>query len=123
MYSEQDDNDLSYFINYNIKKVKLAVNEFREYIRKQTETNVSMRKKYGVRYHLNDRQIHLLQYLHGDPDASTTLTAHMNVNQVAKMTASKDLKDLVQKGFLTSLRRGRNVYYSGTEKLGKLFVS
>jgi Fic family protein len=121
VYSEQDDNDLSYFINYNIRKVKLAMREFLEYVKKQSEQNVSMRKKYGMHYHLNDRQVHLLQYLHGDPDASTTLITHVNVNQVSRVTASKDLKDLVQKGFLVPTKRGRNVYYSGTEKIGKLF--
>lgn len=121
VYSEQDDNDLSYFLNYNIRKVKLAMEEFLEYVKKQSKTNVSMREKHGMRYQLNDRQIHLLQYFYGDPDANTTLIAHANVNQVSKVTASKDLKDLVQKGFLSSTKMGRNVYYSGTEKIGKLF--
>lgn len=121
VYSEQDDNDLSYFINYNIQKVKLAMSEFLEYVEEQSEMNVSMREKYGMRYHLNDRQIHLLQYLLGDQDAKTTLIAHSNVNQVSKVTASKDLKDLVKKGFLTSTKRGRNVYYIGTAKVGELF--
>jgi len=121
VYSEQDDNDLSYFINYHIRRVKIAMKEFLEYVKKQSDKNVSMHEKCGIRYHLNDRQVHLLQYLHGDPDASTTLITHVNVNQVSRVTASKDLKDLVQKGFLLSTRRGRNVYYTGAEKIGKLF--
>lgn len=122
VYSEQDDNDLSYFINYNIKKVKIATGEFLEYVKEQSKTNVLMREKYGIRYHLNDRQIHLLQYLYGDIDANTTLTAHMNVNQIAKMTASKDLKNLVKKGFLKTTKRGRNVYYAGTNKVKEIFA-
>jgi Fic family protein len=122
VYSEQDDNDLSYFINYNIKKVKIATGEFLEYVKEQSKTNVLMREKYGIRYHLNDRQIHLLQYLYGDIDANTTLTAHMNVNQIAKMTASKDLKNLVKKGFLKTTKRGRNVYYTGTNKVKDIFL-
>lgn len=121
VYSEQDDNDLSYFINYHIQKVKLAVKEFLEYMKDQSKKNSLMREKYGFKYHLNDRQIHLLQYLKGDTEGSTTLVAHMNVNQVAKMTASKDLKDLVQKGFLEQIKRGRNIYYGGTKKIENLF--
>jgi len=123
VYSEQDDNDLAYFINYNIQKIMLAMREFLEYREKQSTMNVKMRKTYGARYHLNDRQIHLLQYLYGDADGETTLFSHMNVNQVSKMTASNDLKDLVEKGFLIRSRRGRNVFYSGTVKVGGLFVS
>ncbi len=121
VYSEQDDNDLAYFINYNIQKIKLAMREFLEYREKQSTMNVQMRKIYGVRYHFNDRQIHLLQYLYGDADGETTLFSHMNVNQVSKMTASNDLKNLVKKGFLIRSKRGRNVFYSGTEKIEELF--
>jgi Fic family protein len=121
VYSEQDDNDLSYFINYNIHRIKLAVKEFLAYMEEQSQRNASMREKYRIQYHLNDRQIHLLQYLHGDPDASTTLVAHMNVNQIAKITAATDLKDLVVKGFLKRIKKGRNVQYFGTEKIEELF--
>jgi predicted transcriptional regulator len=45
----------------------------------------------------------------------------MNINQVAKMTASNDLKNLVNKGFLTFNKQGRNVYYYGTDKIDDLF--
>jgi Fic family protein len=121
VYSEQDDNDLSYFINYNIRKIKLAVKEFLGYMEEQSRKNAFMREKYGIRYHLNDRQIHLLQYLHGDSDVSTTLAAHASVNQVTKATAIKDLKDLMKKGFLGRVKKGKNVYYYGTEKIGELF--
>lgn len=121
VYSEQDDNDLSYFINYNINKVKIAMREFLEYLEKQSKMNVSMREKYGMRYHLNGRQIHLLQYLYGDQDVNTTLVAHANVNQISKVTASKDLKDLIRKDFIISTKRGRNVYYTGTDKVKEIF--
>ncbi|MCK5085821.1 Fic family protein, partial [Candidatus Parcubacteria bacterium] len=35
VYSEQDDNDLTYFANYNIQKIKLAIRSFNEYLEKQ----------------------------------------------------------------------------------------
>ncbi|MFH1286375.1 MAG: Fic family protein [Candidatus Magasanikbacteria bacterium] len=121
VYSEQDDNDMTYFIDYNIKKIKLAVEEFKKYLKKQSEGNTQMKKKSETEYDLNMRQVQLLQYLHGDPDERTTLTIHMNINQVAKMTASKDLKDLVKKGFLCPKKQGRNVYYYGTDEIEDLF--
>jgi Fic family protein len=121
VYSEQDDNDLTYFIDYNINKIKLAVKDFMDYLGERSRDNLQMKKKCEVKYDLNARQVYLLQYLHGDADERTTLKAHMNVNQVAKMTAAKDLKDLVNKGFLTSAKQGRNVYYYGTDKIKELF--
>jgi predicted transcriptional regulator len=48
---------------------------------------------------------------------------HMSINQIAKMTASSDLKDLVSKDLLTSEKQGRHVYYYGTEKIRELFKS
>lgn len=121
VYSEQDDNDLTYFLDYNIRKIKLAVRDFSKYLEKQSKKNMKMKKKCDARYNLNIRQVQLLQYMHGDSDDRTSLKAHMNVNQVAKMTATKDLKDLVAKAFLTSEKQGRNVYYYGTEKIKELF--
>lgn len=121
VYSEQDDNDMTYFLDYNIRKIKLAVKDFTEYLKKQSGKNIKMKERCDTKHKLNIRQVQLLQYLHGDLDERTTLTAHMNVNQVAKMTASKDLKDLTKKGFLVSDKQGRNVYYYGTEKIKELF--
>ena len=121
VYSEQDDNDLTYFANYNIQKIKLAIKNFNEYLEKQVRENIKMKKKSETKYKLNDRQVYLLQYLYGAPDERTTLKMHMNVYQVAKMTASKDLKELARKGFLKPLKKGRNVYYYGTNKVKGLF--
>ncbi len=80
-----------------------------------------MKEKSEIKYALNMRQIQLLQYLYGNLDERTTLKTHMTINQVTKATASKDLKDLVQKGFLLANKIGRNVYYYGTNKIKSLF--
>jgi Fic family protein len=121
VYSEQDDNDLTYFLDYNVKKIKQAVREFKEYLEKQSQENIKMKKKSETKYNLNLRQIQLLQHLHGDKDERTSLTIHTNINQVTKATASKDLKDLIKNGFLSSAKQGRNVYYYGTDKIDELF--
>ncbi len=121
VYSEQDDNNMTYFIDYNVKKIKLALKDFRNYVKKQSTGNTKMKKMSETNHNLNMRQVQLLQYFHGDPDERTTVTIHMNINQVARMTAMKDLKDLLEKGFLTSKKQGRNVYYYGTEKIEGLF--
>lgn len=121
VYSEQDNNDLTYFIDYNIKKIKLAVNEFQEYLEKKSKENLKMKKTCEEKYELNIRQVQLLQFLFGDREERTSLMAHTNINQITKKTASKDLKDLVAKGFLTRTKKGRSVYYHGTEKIKELF--
>lgn len=121
VYSEQDDNDLTYFLDYNIRKIKMALREFKSYLTGESSKNVKMKKRSESKYKLNIRQIQVLQYLHGDTEERTTLKAHMNVNQVSKMTASNDLKNLVKKGLLVIDKQGRNVYYYGTDKIKELF--
>lgn len=121
IYTEQDDNDLTYFIDYNIRKIKLAMNDFLEYLEKEAGGNIKMKRNAEVKYKLNDRQVYLLRYLSADKEERTTQKTHMNIYQVAKMTAAKDLKDLVKKGFLSAVKQGRNIYYYGTDKIGELF--
>ena len=120
-YSEQDDNDITYFIDYNLRKIRLSVKDFVEYLERQANKNVSMKQTCDTKYKLNLRQVQLLQYLYGDPNGRTSTSTHMNVNQVTKMTAIKDLKDLVSKGFLTTTKQGIYRYYYGTDKIKELF--
>ncbi|QQR83578.1 Fic family protein [Candidatus Peregrinibacteria bacterium] len=121
VYSEQDGRDLTYFIDYNIRKIQLAVQEFKNYAAKIGDENMSMKKRGEIEFDLNQRQIHLLQYFNGNPDERTSLKTHMNVNQVSKITALNDLKGLVAKGFLKRIKRGRSVYYYADDKISILF--
>lgn len=121
VYSEQDDNDLTYFIDYNFRKIKLALKDFVTYLENQSKNNLKMKTKAEEKYNLNLRQVQLLQYLYGDQDGRTNLKAHMNLNRISNKTATTDLKDLVAKGFLTSSKKGKYVYYHATVKIKELF--
>ena len=121
VYTEQDDNDLTYFIDYNFKKIKLALDDFQEYVRAQSTENVKMKNKAEEKYNLNVRQIQLLQYLYGDKTARTNLRAHININRVSNKTAATDLKDLVTKGLLIQKRQGRNIHYYASGVVNTLF--
>jgi len=121
VYSEQDDLDLTYFIDYNIRKIKSAIDDFEEYLERRFEDNLKMNKLSKAKYNFNERQIQLLQYLYGDSNERTSLNMHMNIYQVTKKTAIKDLKSLEKLKFLFSKRQGRNVYYYATDKIKRLF--
>ena len=121
IYSEQDDNDLTYFVDYNFRKIKLALKDFKKYLDKTSNENLKMKKNVQEKYQLNIRQINLLKYFHGDDNARTNINAHMNINDISKKTAIKDLKDLVKNDFLEAKKIGRNVYYYGTRKIRKYF--
>ena len=121
VYSEQDDNDLTYFINYNFSKIELALKDFIEYVESQAKNNLKMKGKSEEKYNFNMRQVQLLQYLYGDTDGRTNLKTHMNINQISNKTAIGDLKGLLKKDFLTSKKQGKYVYYYATDKIKELF--
>ncbi|MFA6303673.1 MAG: Fic family protein [Legionella sp.] len=121
IYSEQDGCDLTYFINYNINKIKLAQKDFQIYITKKVKENQSIISLSQHQFGCNQRQIKLLQYLHRKMESQTNIESHMKLYNVTKLTAINDLKDLVQKGFLTKRKLGRRVYYYPTEKISSIF--
>lgn len=120
-YSEQDESDITYFIDFNIRKIKAAIDDFNKYVESVSVANKKMNRFAGEKYLLNERQIQLLQYLQGDFDAGTSIKTHMNIYQISKKTAIGDLKRLTSLGFLKSKKAGRNIHYYGTEKIKKLF--
>jgi len=121
VYSEQDDYDLTYFVDYNIRRIKYAVADFEEYMKKKSKENLMMRKRCQEQHGLNERQIQLLQYLYKNPEGSTSWKVHMNINNVSKLTAIKDLKSLEKTGFIKSKKTGRNVNYYATDRIEELF--
>lgn len=121
IYSEQDDLDLTYFINYKIRKIKLAIRKFDEYLNDTRAKTSQMSKISKEKYKLNQRQIQLLQYLHKSQDNRTSIKSHMRVNSISKMTAIRDLKYLEQLNFLSPSKEGKYNFYYGTKEINQLF--
>lgn len=119
--AEQDDQDLTYFIDYNTRKIELARREFEEYLKRQSKKNSQMRIAAKSKHELNDRQIKLLQYLCDNLDGRTTIKAHMSINDISRMTAFNDLKYLEKHEFIFPKKIGREVFYYGAEKIKELF--
>ena len=120
IYSEQDDCDLTYFIDYNLRKIILATIDLKKYIDSRYSENVVMNRKAKLNFNLNDRQIAVVQYFLGNPFEKITSIMHCNTHQVSRITAFKDLKKMEDLGFLISKKQGRNVFYFPTEKIKEL---
>jgi len=120
--SEQDDNDLTYFIDFNIRKIKKAQKEFIEYVKvkqKEGKQAIKIAKKEN---NLNERQIALLQYLNIHKDDRTNPSMHKDIYKITRATATSDLKELEKEGYLTSQKHGKYVYYYPTDKVRELFT-
>ncbi len=122
IYAEQDDNDLTYFLDYIARKIKQSIKEFREYEQRTQKGNAKMVKEARIKHQLNDRQIHLLQFYQKNKDEGVSILAHMNINEISRATAINDLKALEKLGFVSKKKTGRKVYYYASDKIEELFA-
>ncbi len=121
VYTETDENDLTYFIDYNVRKILQAIKSFEEYVKKKEIENQEMRKLSRELFDLNERQLRLLQYFYKNKNAFTSIKVYKNINEISRLTAMSDLKKLEQLNFLTVKRIKRKNIYFPTEKVSKLF--
>jgi Fic family protein len=118
--SEQDDNDLTYFIDYHIRRINVAVANFKTYIQQKASEYQNIDRILQSQNDLNRRQIELLVEYKKSPEQIVNLTSYLGRFNVTKATAISDLKGLQQQGYLTATRRGRNVFYNPTPKVSSL---
>ena len=101
-YTENDDNDMGYFVAYNLKALEISFQQLRDYIqRKQREKKAA--NAFMLAGNINQRQALVLQRLAEEPDTIFTVKDVQELFSVSSMTARKDLADLVQQGYLTEI--------------------
>jgi Fic family protein len=99
LYTESDDNDLSYFITYHIKTMEKAYEALKEYInRKQKE--VFQAAKFMKIPEINERTAQILKLLNDDSDRVLNTKEVETRFNISNFTARSDLKTLVRLGFL-----------------------
>lgn len=119
IYSEQDNNDLTYFLVYIANKTKQAFLEFEKYVdtKRQKQKNI-----FSELHHLwfNDRQNKLITYLLENPRSYTNNSIHKNYYWVAINTAKRDLEELFEKWFLKKEKQWKYVNYFPVKDLENL---
>jgi len=99
LYTEIDENDLTYFISYHIKTMEKAFHALKDYInRKQKE--VFQAAKFMKIPGVNDRMAQILKIVHDDSDRILNAKEIESRFNVSNYTARTDLKSLVELGFL-----------------------
>ncbi len=103
LYTENDENDITYFVTYHLKTMEKAFDALKEYIRrKQREA------KHAAQFlkipNINERQAQIIKLLHDEPDRVLNSKEIENRFQVSNFTARSDLKGLEELGFLTIIQ-------------------
>lgn len=110
LYTEQDDNDLTYFIIYNLKCIDKALDELRHYIKRKTaeKQNALTLLRHTS---FNERQIILLQELMQDSTLFFTVQQVQNKFGVSNQTARNDLNGLAEQGVFEERRTGHRIQF------------
>ncbi len=110
LHTEYDDNDLTYFLIYNLECMTKALDEFNKYVN---------RKVAGKREFLdliksgkiNERQAQILREFKEEPSKTMSIKEVESRFGVVYQTARTDLLDLVGKGFLNQTSSGKKMLF------------
>ena len=117
LYTETDDNDLTYFILYHVDVIHRAIRELHEYIKRRTERLQALERELRGVAVLNHRQRALISHALRHPYQRYTIRSHQTSHNVVYQTSRLDLFDLENRGLLTSQKIGRAWYFTPVSNL------
>lgn len=110
VYSELDENDLTYFIKYKIEKIDLAFKDFKIYIKRkleEKENSMKFLKFDGV----TERQAEILGLYENDKNRKFSVLEISKRFGITKQTARVDLQNLANLNFLMEKKSGNKILF------------
>ncbi len=105
--TETDEGDLTYFILYNIARLKEELEELRREYRSRAQSRAQVELKVKSDRSLNRRQRELVVHGLSNPGYIYTMKGHARTHGVTMATARSDLRELVRLG-LMNMKCDRN---------------
>ena len=107
LYTETDDNDISYFIFYHLDVIRKAISGLHDYIeRKTTQLKELQGQLRGIEM-LNHRQRSLIVHALRHPGYIYTIKSHQINHNVAYQTARTDMLSLCKSDLLSIRKIGK----------------
>lgn len=119
LYTETDDNDLTYFLLYHIEVIHRAIGELHDYINRKTAELQAVEHELRGTAVLNLRQRALISHALRHPHFRYTIQSHKVSHQVVYQTARTDLLELEKRGLLQAQKIGKTIYFTPVERLGE----
>lgn len=118
-YSEQEWQNLTFFLVYIAQKTQQAFREYRSYIIKQKEEHQNIQNAIISLFKesLNERQLSLISYFIKNPEKYVNSSIYQNQYRVSKNTAKSDLLWLSELWLLQVKHIGNFINYYPTKKL------
>jgi Fic family protein len=112
LYTETDDNDLTYFILYHLEVLQRAIRDLQDYIKRKSAEVRSLDSKLHETTALNYRQRALMAHALRHPDFLYSVESHQRSHAVVYETARRDLLDLAARGLLTKKKIGKTWHFT-----------
>jgi len=99
LYTENDGNDLSYFITYKLNVMEKAFEALKKYIQEKQKSHLKVAQFVKIP-NINERQAQLLKLVYDNPEIVFNTKEIENRFRVSNYTARTDLKSLADLQFL-----------------------
>jgi Fic family protein len=113
LYTETDDNDLTYFIIHQLDVIKKAINALHEHLAKKAEELHSIEKRLDgsvLQGQLNHRQLAILRHALDHPNAIYSIQEHQAAHKISYQTARTDLLKLSDQFKILTKRKYGNLF-------------
>jgi len=101
LYTETDENDLTYFILYHLKVIDKAIAELHDYIERKTRRLKKLEQQLGGIEKFNYRQRTIIAHALRHPNYRYTIKSHQRSHNIVYQTARTDLLDLCESDLFT----------------------
>ena len=119
LFTETDDNDLTYFIRYHLEVLDRALQALHDYIARKSAQQRHLESVVRGLTGLNHRQRALLGHALRHPNHHYTIMAHRTSHGVVYQTARSDLLELVAIGLLDARKVKNRWYFNPVAELGR----
>jgi Fic family protein len=111
LYTETDDNDVTYFVIHQLQIIVQAINALYEHLNKQSqeisETERLLYTNHALQNKLNYRQVAIIKHALKHPNMHYQIEGHRQSHNVTYDTARNDLLNLDKLGLLLKQKTGK----------------
>ena len=123
LFTESDDNDLTYFIIFQLKIILRSISELEKYVERKAKEIRNVDQYIRDIEIINHRQTALIGHALKHPDSIYSIESHGRSQQIAYATSRADLLKLADLGILHVFKVGKALRFRVTENIEDVLLN